>query len=41
MTYMALTEKTAQNLPIASLQGDKTVYADKGDSLLRKNILEF
>jgi hypothetical protein len=38
---MALVEKTVQNLPIACLQGDKTVYTDNGDSLLRKNIVEF
>ena len=38
---MVSMEKTAQNLPIAHLQGDKTAQADKGDSLLRKNIVEF
>jgi hypothetical protein len=38
---MALMEKTVQKLPFACLQGDKTVYIDKADSLPRKDIVEF
>jgi hypothetical protein len=38
---MALREKTVQNLPFACLQGEKMMYADKGDSLPEKNIVEW
>jgi len=34
-------EKTAKSLFGVYATGDKAVYADKADSLLRKNIVEF
>jgi hypothetical protein len=38
---MALIKKTTQNLSITHLHGDKAGYADKGDFLPGKNIIEF
>ena len=38
---MALMEKTTESLLDAHLQGGKVGYADKGDGLPGKNIIEF